>query len=232
MDAGAPASTDTMSNVHANDVQSVYVQALAANGQLTPTQTTTIPIRNTNGSAPAINAMNGDNSSKYIYLLDKTDDLVYAYTIGAGGALVTIDGSPFPSEPQATPGVNPGLGPVQSIVDSTGKYIFVANASNTTGNAEPNQASADVVGYNVNGTTGDLLVPVQSGSFNLGTVAGPVCIFEDPTNQFLYVAGSADNSITGRKIDPNTGTLTDLNKSVAFPVVGTPSWCLSISSAL
>ena len=119
---------------------------------------------------------------------------------------------------------------MQSIVDSTGKYFYAVNGGPASGTTNPN---ADISGYVINQSTGDLSNPIQNGFTSLatnGTISGPVCIFEDPTNQYLYTAGSLDNSITGRRIDPNTGTLSPLRNKVAFPTVGTPSWCLGISS--
>ncbi len=227
MDAGAPTNA-----FHTGDVQTVNVQALSTTtGQLTPTQTGAIPVTSPTNGPVNISAVNGDLGGAHIYLLDTQNDFVYAYSVGTNGALTPVTSSPFRSEPSAN-GVNPGLGPIQSVVDSTGKYIYLADNSNIVGNAEPNVPESDIAAYNINATTGDLLVPVQTSGYGLGTVANPSCIFEDPTNQFLYVAGAADNSITGRIIDPNTGTLKDLNKGVAFPVVGTPSWCLEISSTL
>ena len=216
MDAGSPTS---------GDVQTVNVLAVAATGQLTPTQTSSIFVNP--GGAVNISAINGDNSNRYIYLIDSQYNMLYLYTIGANGALTAITGSPYMNVQNSQAG-----GPVQSIVDSTGKFLYVINGGTATG---INSANADVGGYDINQTTGYLDTPTQSSPTNLsesGTVSGPVCIFEDPTNQYIYVAGSADNSITGRRIDPNDGVLTPLNGPVAFPTVGTPSWCLGISSAL
>ncbi|RRA48729.1 hypothetical protein [Acidipila sp. EB88] len=209
---------------HTNDVQTVFVQAISATGQLTNTQTNVQQI--STNMTPSISAITGDSSS-YIYLLDTLNNLIYDYSIGSSGTLVAVNGSPFPNNTTVS-----GGGPVQSVVDSTGKYLFLANGQNVAGNASSTTTSADVTGYNINATTGDLDVAVQNGGFTLGTVSSPVCIFEDPTNQYLYVAGAADNSITGRIIDPNTGTLKALNKNATVGTVGTPSWCLGISSAL
>lgn len=220
MDAGAATNA-----FHANDVETVNVQAVSTAGQLTPTQTGAIPITNNTGTPIQISAVNGDNGGKYVYLLDTANNKIYGYTVGANGALVTITSSPFANNTSA-------VGPIQSVVDSTSKYLYIANGGTIPGNSTPTNPNADVTAYNINATTGDLNTPVQTGGFTLGTVANPVCIFEDPTNQFIYVAGASDNSITGRIIDPNTGTLKDLNRAVAFPTVGTPSWCLTISSTL
>ena len=213
-----------------SDVETVNIQAVASTGQLTPTQTANIAVVNPTTNKPAaITAVNGDNSSKYIYLVDTTNDYLYLYTIGANGALTAITGgSPYNNSANTQAG-----GPVQTVVDSTGKYLFVANGGSpnspsTSGTLAP---AADIGVYDIDATTGFLDTPAPDSPFTAGDISGPVCIFEDPTNQYIYSAGANDNSITGRKLDPNTGTLKDLNKATAFPTVGTPSWCLAISSA-
>ena len=83
----------------------------------------------------------------------------------------------------------------------------------------------------MNGTTGFFDAQTQNSAYD-GSVSGPVCIFEDATNQYIYVAGALDNRITGRRIDPNTGVLTPLRTDATVPTVGTPSWCLGITSVL
>jgi 6-phosphogluconolactonase len=213
-----------------NDVQTINVQSVSTAGQLAPTQTNVIPIRNTNapGTIPQISAVNG-NGSTYLYLIDTVNDDLYLYTINAGsGALTAVTGAaPYNNGTNTAAG-----GPVQTVVDSTGKFLFVANGgtplqSTTNGGTTP---AADIGVYNIDATTGLLDTPSAGSPFTAGDISGPVCIFEDPTNQYIYSAGSNDNSITGRKLDPNTGTLKDLNKATAFSTVGTPSWCLAISS--
>ena len=220
MDAGSTSN---------NDVETIDVQAVSTAGQLTPTQTNVIPISNTTtpGAIPQISAVNG-NGSSYLYLIDTVNDNLYLYAINAGsGALTAVTGAaPYNNGTNTAAG-----GPVQTIVDSTGKYLFVANGGtplqSTSGSTAP---AADLGVYDIDASTGFLDTPVATSPFTAGDISGPVCIFEDPTNQYIYSAGANDNSITGRKLDPNTGTLKDLNKATAFPTVGTPSWCLAISS--
>lgn len=211
-----------------NDLETLYVYALAGSGQLTPTQTTTIPITNNTGTPVNISAIYG--SSGNLFLLDMLGDAVYSYAFGTNGALTPTDGSPY------RPGTQAG-GPVQATITTGGTqgYLYFADGGVPSGTFNPS-GNSDVSGAVLNGTGGSLqLTAVQESPFTLtgtGTISGPVCIFEDPSNQYIYVAGALDNSITGRRIDPNTGVLSPLNKSYTFPTVGTPSWCLSISSVL
>ena len=217
MDAGAPPVPD----VHGDDRQTVNVYALASSGQLTPTQTSQIQI--TGDNSTNITAITGDNAGKYVYLLDTPNNRIFLYTVGSSGALTAVTGSPYNNANNSQAG-----GPVQTLTDSTGKYVYVINAGPAGGTTNSN---ADVGGYSVNSTSGYFDTLTANSSY-AGTVSGPVCIFEDPTNQYIYVAGSLDNSITGRRIDPTTGTLIPLRIRATVPTVGTPSWCVAITSAL
>jgi hypothetical protein len=43
-----------------------------------------------------------------------------------------------------------------------------------------------------------------------GSGAGPQCLVEDPSDQFIYSADFNDSSVTGRVVDPNSGVLNNL----------------------
>ena len=62
----------------------------------------------------------------------------------------------------------------------------------------------------------------------VGSGAGPQCMVEDPTNQFIYTANFNDSTVTGRVLDQNSGVLNQLpgkaNKSYAIP--GPATYCL------
>ncbi len=218
MDAGAP----VVPNIHADDRQTVNVYAVAGTGQLTPTQTSQIQITS-DPTTTNITAITGDSGGRYVYLLDTTNNRIFLYTVGTSGALTAVSGSPYNNANNSQAG-----GPVQTLTDSTGKYVYVINAGPAGGTTN---ASSDLGGFSVNSTSG-YFDTLTANSPYAGTISGPVCIFEDPTNQYIYSAGSLDNSITGRRIDPATGTLVPLRNHATVPTVGTPSWCLGISSAL
>ena len=199
------------------DAQSVFVYAVSSStGQLTLTQNALLQT-----GAERITAINGDSGNRYLYLLDTAGNAIYTYTSGTGGALTAVLGNPILNT-QSNAG-----GPVQLVVDSTGKFVYVANAGPASGTTLGN---SDISGYVINASTGHLDNPTPSSPYGLETVSGVTCIFEDPSNQYIYTAGSADNSITGRLINPQTGTLATLRKAATFPTVGTPSWCLSTAS--
>jgi DNA-binding beta-propeller fold protein YncE len=61
-----------------------------------------------------------------------------------------------------------------------------------------------------------------------GSGAGPQCLIEDPSDNFIYTANFNDSTITGRVINQQTGDLTGLrgaaNKN--FSLTGPAAWCL------
>jgi 6-phosphogluconolactonase (cycloisomerase 2 family) len=224
MDAGSTSN---------NDVETLYVQAFATTtGQLTPTQTSVLQIGaatttcdNPDVTTPDITAITGDNTGGHIYLIDTIHNAIYFDTVESSGAVTPVAGAEPVCNSQSQTG-----GPVQSIVDETGKYVYFIDAGPT--NNPTSTSNSDIAGYTLDSGTGYPDTNITTSPYT-GIVSNPVCIFEDPTNQYLFVAGADDNSITGRRIDPSTGTLTILkNAKGTYPTSGTPSWCLSISSTI
>jgi 6-phosphogluconolactonase (cycloisomerase 2 family) len=60
------------------------------------------------------------------------------------------------------------------------------------------------------------------------TGAGPQCLVEDPSNQFIYTANFNDSTVTGHSIDQTAGVLRDLNGSAnhSYMLTGPATWCL------
>jgi hypothetical protein len=59
-----------------------------------------------------------------------------------------------------------------------------------------------------------------------GSGAGPQCLVEDPSKQFIYMANYNDSTVTGRVISRNSGELTNLNATSSYKLNGPPTWCL------
>jgi hypothetical protein len=49
---------------------------------------------------------------------------------------------------------------------------------------------------------------------------------EDPSDQFLYEADFNDSSVTGRVVDPNSGSLTNMRVASTYALQGPAAWCL------
>jgi 6-phosphogluconolactonase (cycloisomerase 2 family) len=210
MDAGAASNSDK---------ETVFVYALSGStGQLTQTQN--VPLQT---GATNVVSIGSNSANSYIYLVDAGTNTIFPYTVGSQGALTAVNGGP-------TVNSNSAVGNPQQLITVTGSpntFVYIVNAG--TGN-QTNIGQSDISGYVINTTTGQLQNPTFESPYSKGTPAGSVCIFEDPSNQYIYTAGAAANTIQGLRLDPQTGSLVVLPKATAFATVGTPSWCLATSA--
>ena len=131
-----------------------------------------------------------------------------------GGALQAEPGGIVPDDPTLS-------NPTYLIVESKGKFVYVANQGNNTQGVN---AQSGIAGYFI--TTS----PVYQLSFipgePYGTGAGPQCLVEDPSNQFIYTANFNDSSVTGRVVDPNSGALNKMRVTDTYALQGPATWCL------
>jgi 6-phosphogluconolactonase len=195
------------------DKQVVYAYAASGtNGQLTQVPTPAQPII----GATNITALAGSASKGYIYVLDSGTNYIFVFTPGANGLLTAIS---IPStENDAQTG-----GMTTAISDSSSKYLYVTN----TVALGLNQAQSALSIFDITAGSG-VLTPATPPTYPTG--ATPVCVFEDPSKQYIYTADAGSSQVTGAAFDPNTGTLTPLPKGSQFSVVGTPTWCLVSSN--
>jgi 6-phosphogluconolactonase (cycloisomerase 2 family) len=214
MDAGAASNSD---------IQTIYVYAVSGStGQLTQTQNAPLQTGTTD-----VVSMSANSSNSTIYLVDPgTGPLgtIFPFTVGNGGALVSVNSG-------VSANFNSSVGNPQQLISvsgSGGNYVYVANSG--TG-SQTNIGQSDISGYVLNSTTGHLDNPTYQSPYTKGVPAGVVCIFEDPSSQYIFSAGSAANTIQGLHFDPQTGSLVPLTKATAFSTVGTPSWCLAVSAS-
>lgn len=176
-------------------------------GQLTQVPGGAQPIT----GASNITVIGTSQSLGYIYVLDSGTNTVFTFTQGSNGLLTATS---IPSAPNdiATGGMT------ALTTDSSSKYLYITN----TTALGLNQAQSAISFFTITQGSGALSVPQT-----YGTGSGPVCIFEDPSKQYLYTADAGSSTVVGAAFDPNTGLLTDLPKGSTFPVVGTPTWCLA-----
>jgi hypothetical protein len=139
---------------------------------------------------------------------------ILPYTVGSGGALAGEPSGVIPDDPTLS-------NPIYVLVDSTGKYVYVANqGNNTTG---PNPESG-IAGYFLTTSPSYQLSFIAGEPFGSGS--GPQCIVEDPSNQYIYEANEYSSNVTGRVLDPNSGELDDLRVTSTYTLEGPPTWCL------
>jgi hypothetical protein len=187
----------------------------ASSGQLTINQNSAQPLGIAQGTAIV-------NGGGYVYVLDNeaTDvggsgasSQILPYTIGSGGALQAQVSGAVADDPTLN-------NPIYLLVESKGKFLYVANQGN---NIQGTNAQSGMAGYVIDPNT-HVLSFIAGEPY--GTGAGPQCLVEDPSDQFIYSADFNDSSITGRVVDPNSGALTGLRVASTYAVQGPATWCL------
>jgi 6-phosphogluconolactonase len=189
--------------------QGVFVYANTG-GQLTLTQNTPI-ISN------AIQLTYIYASSQYVYLIDAEDGAnagqILPYTVGTNGALQSLVGGQVDNTGTVA---NPG----PMIVDHQGKFLYLTNMGP---NLTPSSEASSVSAFFIDPTNGRL-TPIST-TVPFGAGASPVCILEDPSNQYLYTANYSSSDVVGAIINSSTGTLQTLRKTTQFATTGQPTWC-------
>jgi 6-phosphogluconolactonase (cycloisomerase 2 family) len=205
--------------------QTVYPYAVGANGQLTITANSTIATGA--GNLTSITA-----NGTYVYLTDAaaTSDSpggrVLPYTVGTGSSacsLNTLTGGPVNNLDRTS-------NPVYSMVDNKGKTLYVLNRSST--DSTSNNPGSSISAFTIDPTSGKLQPLGTGGSPAAGNPyavgAGPVCMVEDPTNQWAYTSNNIAGTISGKRLDSNSGELRELPRNSTFPTVGQPT-CMALS---
>ena len=196
------------------------------NGQLTIGQNTVQPLNIAN--ATAIQSGNGG-----VYVLDDEpltvscpsgncpfpagtySSQILPYNVGTGGALQAQTGGAVPDTQTQTL-------PLFLLVENRSKWVYVANYGN---NANTNNAQSGIAGFNIDTTTKQL---TDMAGSPFGSGAGPRCLVEDPSNNFIYTANFNDSTVTGHTLDQNEGVLKSLNGSAnkSYGLPGPATYCL------
>jgi hypothetical protein len=192
----------------------------SSTGQLVTVQTGAYPVAGSN-TLTSMNTSTGSSASSFIYLTDGPGNQIFSLQAGgtacslqpiAGGAQVNLSGA---------------LDPVNSLTSSSGKFLYVLNqfSSGTTTNS-----NSTISAFTINSQ--GQLAPLSDSTNNPYAVgSGPVCIAQDPSNQYLYISDHNDSTVTGKLVDQNRGYLSDLSRGTVFPTSMKPS-CLAISGNL
>jgi len=163
------------------------------------------------------------NANSTIYVLDNeapspnpttASSQILPFTVGNNGALQAQTGGIIPDDATLA-------NPIELMVESKGKFLYVANQGN---NVTGNNAGSGMAGWFLTSSPSFQLTPLTPPTY--GTGSGPQCIVEDPSNQFIYTANFVDSTITGRAIDPNDGVLNPLKVASSYKLQGPATWCL------
>jgi 6-phosphogluconolactonase len=153
-------------------------------------------------------AVTSDPTNRFLYVTDFASNEVVGYTIQSGGLLDFMVNGPFKT----------GNEPSALTVDPRGKYLYVTNALDNT-----------VSSYNITLATGTPsgLVNV-AGNATPSTATQPVSVIVDAAlGRFVYTANHLDNSLSGFKMDPNTGVLTPA-QATPYPTGAGPTALASV----
>ena len=207
--------TGEASDPASGQTQVVYAYSVSGNGQLIQVAGGAQPVHTEN-----MGNFGESQDGRYLYLLDNGPaNLIYIFTEGSNGLLSAIATGAVP---------NTGASGMTAITtDSQSKYVYVTNTQ-STGVGNPGSIISE---YEIEGGGQLYPLPTAQPSGNLyGTGSTPVCIFEDPSHQYIYTANAASSNMVGAAFSPLTGILSNLSKGSTFTVVGTPTWCLYSSN--
>jgi hypothetical protein len=188
----------------------------ASSGQLTLNQNTSQPLGIYQATAIATAGSN-------VYVLDNEPpnpnptaavSQMLLFTVGTAGALQAQTSGIVADDPTLAD-------PIWVLAESKNHFIYLANAAGNPASAS--NPDGGIAGY----------VETTSPTFQLssttpptfGTGAGPQCIVEDPSDQYIYTA-NGDSSVTGRIVDPNAGVLNTLRNGSKFSLAGPATWCV------
>jgi 6-phosphogluconolactonase (cycloisomerase 2 family) len=219
---GAPYPTSSYPYIGGTEVWPYgYV---ASSGQLTLSQNNVQTL--TASSGPMRQGTAIVNASSVIYVLDNepitvtfngtsttSPSQILPYTAPAG-ALQPEPSGIIPDDPILS-------NPIYVLVESKGKYLYVANQGNSTTGNNPDSG---IAAYDLFTSPSYQLSFMPGEPFGSGS--GPQCILEDPSNQFIYEANEYDSTVTGRVLDPNSGELDDMRGTSTYKLEGQPTWCL------
>jgi hypothetical protein len=195
--------------------QTIFPYGIGGSGQLTLQPNSLIP-------TGTINMTSINTSGAGIYVTDagatptSPGGTIIPYTAGSNCSLsVQVDG-PVSNLPLTS-------NPVYSLTDSKNKYLYVINQSTTNSN----NANSSISAFTIDPSTGRLQ-GVSDVQNPYATGNGPVCIVEDPSNQYIYTSNSAAGNVTGKIINQSTGQLSNLTRGSVFPATGLAT-CLAVS---
>jgi 6-phosphogluconolactonase (cycloisomerase 2 family) len=138
-----------------------------------------------------------DPTNRFVYVTDFASNQLIGYGINEGSILNFLINGPFKT----------GNQPQSVAIDPRGKYMYIANALDSS-------VSAFVIDL----ATGTPSVAVNTtGSQTNSTDTQPISIAVDPAlGRFVYTANFLGNSISGFRLDPNTGSL-KITQATPYP---------------
>jgi 6-phosphogluconolactonase (cycloisomerase 2 family) len=204
-----------------NGLQTVTPYSIGSTGQLVFTTTGNININQTTNGVPTnVTSINGSGS--FMFLTDAKSNVLYGYETTGACNLTALSGGTTNLAGDFPNTSNPSY----SMIDSTGKYLYVTNASTTSTQTTTPFSSMSALTIN---STNQELQPIIGSPYPVGS--GPQCIVEDPSSQYIYTSNYNDGTVTGYQLNATSGELSNLTKGSTFTAVGKAS-CLAISGSV
>lgn len=175
----------------------VFGYAVGSGGSLTPVSGSPYQA----GVKPS--AIATDPVNRFIYVTDFASNELIGYNVAANNGLSFMVNGPFKT----------GNEPSSLTVDPRGIYVYLANSLDSS-----------VSAYSIQLASGSpsTVVNVTSTAGNI-TDTQPVSIIVEPAlGRFVYTANHLGNSISGFRLNPNTGALGDL-QATPYPTGANPT---------
>lgn len=169
----------------------------ASNGALAPTPNSPYQA----GVKPT--AITADPTNRFIYATDFASNELIGYAIGTGEGLNFLVTGPFKT----------GSEPTAVTIDPRGLYIYVADS-----------LSSNISPYTIGLQSGTPYAVVSvSGSASTTTDTDPVAIAVEPAlGRFVYTANYLGNSISGFKLNADTGAVS-YTQATPYPTGANPA---------
>jgi 6-phosphogluconolactonase (cycloisomerase 2 family) len=196
--------------------QTIFPYGIAGSGQLAYEVNSLIP-------TGTVNMTSIFTAGSNFYVTDAGSPLsaggsIIPYTTGPNCSLSVQADGPVANLPLTS-------NPVYAITDSKNKYLYVLNHSTTNTNTATTNSS--ISAFTIDPSTGRLqALSDTQNPYSVGN--GPVCMIEDPSNQYIYTSNNIDGTVTGKVINQNTGQLSNLSRGSTFPATGLAT-CLAVS---
>ncbi|HEX4031504.1 MAG TPA: beta-propeller fold lactonase family protein [Terracidiphilus sp.] len=144
-----------------------------------------------------------DPTDRFVYATDFASNELIGYAVQNGSSLNFLVNGPFRT----------GNQPTGVVVDPRGIYIYVSDSLDSS-----------VTGYNISLPTGTPSAIVNStSSLVYATDTQPVSIAVDPAlGRFVYTANRVGNSVSGFRLNPDTGVLTQ-TQATPYPTGTAPT---------
>ena len=153
-------------------------------------------------------AITSDPTNRFVYVTDFASNELIGYTIRSAGALDFLVNGPFKT----------GNEPTSLVIDPRGIYIYLSNSLDST-----------VSAYTIALPTGTPSAVVSTtGSQWNATDTQPVSIVVEPSlGRFVYTANHLGNSVSGFRLNPNTGAL-QTAQATPYPTGESPTAIVAV----